>query len=85
MPLSWTETLALLNKLRGLPTVYPLTLGTHEAGLQLTQRYGFSGYNAMEVASALQAGNKALWSEDTQDSMTLPEGLHIIHLFGTAS
>jgi predicted nucleic acid-binding protein len=39
----------------------------------------------MEVASALQAGNNTLWSEDMQDGMTLPEGLRIIHPFRTAS
>ena len=41
MQLSWAETHALLGTLRGLLTVHPLTLDTHETGLELAERYGF--------------------------------------------
>jgi predicted nucleic acid-binding protein len=56
MRMSWADTHALLDLLRGLLTVHPVALETHEAGLRLAERYGFAIYDAMIVASALHAG-----------------------------
>jgi predicted nucleic acid-binding protein len=81
MQMSWTDTHALLDLLRGLLTVHPFVLETHEAGLRLAERYGFSIYDAMIVASALQAGCDTLWSDDMQQGMTLDEGLRIVNPF----
>ena len=84
MRLSWTETHALLTTLRGLLTVYPLTVETHETGLELAERYGFSIYDAMIAAAALHAGCDTLWSEDMQHGMVLDEGLRIVNPFRVA-
>lgn len=84
MHLSWADTHALLDTLRGLLTVHPLTLETHETGLELAERYGFSTYDAMIVAAALQAGCDTLWSEDMQHGMALDEGLRIANPFRVA-
>jgi predicted nucleic acid-binding protein len=81
MRMSWADTHALLDMLRGLLTVHPFSLETHEAGLRLAERYGFSIYDAMIAASALHAGCDTLWSEDMQHGMILDEGLHIINPF----
>lgn len=81
MQMSWTETHALLTMLRGLLTVHPLTLETHEIGLELAERYGFSMYDAMIAASALHAGCDTLWSEDMQHDMVVDEGLQIVNPF----
>jgi predicted nucleic acid-binding protein len=81
MQMSWTETHALLTTLRGLLTVHPLTLETHEIGLELAERYGFSMYDAMIAASALHAGCDTLWSEDMQHDMVVDEGLRIVNPF----
>jgi predicted nucleic acid-binding protein len=81
MRLSWEETHALLNLMRGLLTVHPLTIATHETGLELAERYGFSIYDAMIAASALQAGCDVLWSEDMRHGMELEEGLRIMNPF----
>jgi predicted nucleic acid-binding protein len=81
MQMSWDETHALLDMLRGLLTVHPLTTEIHEAGLRLAERYGFSIYDAMIAASALQAGCDTLWSEDMQHGMALDEGLRIVKPF----
>src|SRR5271169_5352655 len=85
MQMSWAETHALLNMLRGLLTVHPLTLETHETGLSLAERYGLSTYDAMIAASALQAGCDTLWSEDMQHGMALDEGLRVVNPFRVAS
>jgi predicted nucleic acid-binding protein len=81
MQMSWTETHALLTMLRGLLMVHPLTLETHEIGLELAERYGFSMYDAMIAASALRAGCDTLWSEDMQHDMVVDERLRIVNPF----
>jgi predicted nucleic acid-binding protein len=47
----------------------------------LAERYGFSTYDAMIVASALHAGCDTLWSEDMQDGMVIEENLRIVNPF----
>jgi predicted nucleic acid-binding protein len=81
MRMSWPETHALLNSLRGLLIVHPVTVDVHETGLGLAERYGFSTYDAMITASALHAGSPTLWSEDLQHGMKLKEGLRILNPF----
>jgi predicted nucleic acid-binding protein len=81
MAMSWTDTHMFLSMLRGLLTVHPVTLETHEVGLALAERYGLSTYDAMIAAAALQAGCDTLWSEDMQHGMTLGEGLRILNPF----
>ena len=81
MQMSWDDTHAFLNMLRGLLTVHPLTVETHETGLRLAERYGLSTYDAMIAASALQAGCDMLWSEDMPHGMVLDEGLRIVNPF----
>ncbi|MBV8563903.1 MAG: PIN domain-containing protein [Methylobacteriaceae bacterium] len=85
MRMSWAETRAFLDILRGLLTIHPLTVEVHETGLELGERYGFSTYDAMIAASALHAGCDTLWSEDMQHGMVLGEGLHIVNPFRLAS
>ena len=82
MRMSWDDTHALLNALRGLLTVHPLTVDIHETGLRLAERYSFSVYDAMIVASALSAGCDTLWSEDMQHGLVLDDGLRIVNPFG---
>jgi predicted nucleic acid-binding protein len=81
MKMSWDETHAFLDMLRGLLTVHPLTVETHETGLRLAERYGFSIDDAMIVASALHAGCDRLWSGDMQHGLALDEGLRIVNPF----
>ena len=81
MQMSWDETHALLNTLRELLVVHPLTVETHETGLMLAERYGLATYDAMIAASALNAGCDTLWSEDMQHGMTLNEELRIVNPF----
>ena len=83
MRMSWSETNALADPLRGLLTAQPLTVEVHETGLALAERYGFSLYDAMIVASALTAGCDTLWSEDMRGGMVV-EGMRILDPFGVA-
>ena len=81
MRLSWAETRTLLATIRGLLSVRPVTVETHEAGLDLAERYGFSTYDAMIAASALEAGCTILWSEDMQNGSVLSRRLRIVNPF----
>ncbi len=85
MQMSWTDTHALLTMLRGLLTVHPLTLETHETGLRLAERYGLSIYDAMIAAAAIHARCDTLWSEDMQHEMELDGGLRIVNPFRAPS
>ena len=84
MRMSWADTHELLSILRSLLTVHALTLETHESGLRLAERYGLSVYDAMIVASAIQAGCETLWSEDMQDGMAIDDTVRIANPFRTS-
>jgi predicted nucleic acid-binding protein len=81
MKMSWDETHALLNTLRSLLTVYPVTVESHETGLGIAERFGLSIYDAMIAASAIHAGCDTLWSEDMQHGLKLDHGLRIVNPF----
>jgi predicted nucleic acid-binding protein len=85
MQMSWTDTRRFLSMLRGLLAVHPVTIETHETGLVLAERYNFSTYDAMIVASALHAGCDTLWSADMQHGMVLDEALRIANPFRAQS
>lgn len=81
MRLSWQETHEFLSLLRGLVTVQPLSVAVHEAGLALAERHTLSVYDAMIVASALDAGCDILWSEDMQSGMVFDDRLRVVNPF----
>ena len=59
---AWDETHELLSGFRGLLQVVPLSIETHESGLELAERYNLSIYDALIAAAALQASCDNLWS-----------------------
>ena len=79
--MSWADTHAFLEAIRGLLTVHPLSVEVHETALDVAERYGFSIYDALIAASALHAGCDTLWSEDLQHGMTLEQCLSIVNPF----
>jgi predicted nucleic acid-binding protein len=50
MQMTWPEIHGLLSALRGLLTVHPITIETHETGLVLAERHHLSTWDAMIVA-----------------------------------
>jgi predicted nucleic acid-binding protein len=85
MRLSWAETRELLETIRGLLTVRPITVEVHETGIDLAERYGLSTYDAMIAASALDAQCDILWSEDMQSGAILAQRLRIANPFDQES
>ncbi len=85
MRMSWQDTHAFLSLLRGMLTVHSVAVETHDTGLALAERYNLSIYDAMIVASALDADCDTLWSEDMQHGMTLDGRLRIVNPFRATS
>jgi predicted nucleic acid-binding protein len=85
MRLSWEEALDFLRLIRGLVTVEPVSLDTHDEGLRIASRYQLSVYDGMIVAAALLADCETLWSEDMQDGLMIDNRLTIRNPFSTAS
>jgi predicted nucleic acid-binding protein len=56
----------ILAIIRAVCSVHPLDLETHELGLKLAERYRYSIYDSMIIASALRAGCLTVFSEDFQ-------------------
>jgi predicted nucleic acid-binding protein len=81
MRLSWPETRSLLATIRGLLSVEAVTVETHEVGVALAERYGFSVYDGMVAASAVLSGCETLWSEDMQHGMVVDDRLRIRNPF----
>ena len=67
----------ILDTVRALCVVEPVTLATHDRGLEVKERYGFSLYDSMLVSSALIVRSKVLYSEDLQDGQTIGGQLRV--------
>ena len=61
--------------------VVPLTIEVHQRGLQLAERYGFSFYDALIVAAAIDSGCTALITEDLQHGQVIAGTLTISNPF----
>jgi len=75
--MSYAEIRDVLDPIRLICRIEPLTLETHDLGLQIAERYGFSVYDALIVASALLGDCKILYTEDLQDGQSI-EGRLVI-------
>lgn len=79
--MSQDEAQEFLQGIRQLCQVRDLDLRTHDVGLALQARYGFSVYDSMIVAAALIAGCEFLWSEDMHDGLLVEDQLRIRNPF----
>lgn len=71
----------VLAPIRAICRVESLTGQTHDLGLQVAERYGFSVYDAMIVAAALLADCSILYSEDMQHGQVLEKRLTVRNPF----
>ncbi|HEX4111652.1 MAG TPA: PIN domain-containing protein [Stellaceae bacterium] len=81
MGMSWRETRAFLDLVRGLLRVDNMTVDIHETGLGLAERYGVALYDAMIAAAALHADCDTLWSEDFHAGLVMNGRLRIANPF----
>jgi predicted nucleic acid-binding protein len=71
----------ILDTLRAVCTVEPLTATTHDRGMEICERYKFSFYDSVIVAAALIVGAKVLYSEDLQHGQVIDRQLRIVNPF----
>lgn len=79
MPLS--EVREILDTIRAVCAVEPLTIETHDRGLAVCERYRFSLYDSMLVAAALISGATILYSEDLQHGQIIENQLRVTNPF----
>jgi predicted nucleic acid-binding protein len=77
----WKDVTTFLDLVRSICAVEPLTVDIHDRGCLLAERYGFSTYDAMIVASACEAGCTTLYSEDMQHGLLVDDCLRICNPF----
>jgi predicted nucleic acid-binding protein len=81
MGMSWAETRNFLTTIRELLQIEPMTIETHDAGMELAEQYGLSVYDGMIVAAALLAECQTLFSEDLQHGLLIRRRLRVANPF----
>ena len=79
--LSYAEVREVLDTIRVVCTTHPLTIEHYDKGSEIAERYRFSFYDSLIVASALLANCKTLYSEDLQHRQTIDNRLTVINPF----
>jgi predicted nucleic acid-binding protein len=79
--LSLLEVREVLETVRAICNTQPLTVDTYDHGIEVAERYKFSLYDSMVVASALLSGCETLYSEDLQHGQVIENQLTIINPF----
>jgi predicted nucleic acid-binding protein len=77
----WPDIESAISVLRlRFPEIMAITVITHQSALAIARDHNLSFYDALIIASALEAGCDTLYSEDLQDGRRLP-GLEIVNPF----
>lgn len=79
MPLP--EVREVLDTIRAVCDVLPVTIETHDRALAIVERYGCSLYDSLLIAAALMAGSKRLYSEDLQHGQLIDRQLRVVNPF----
>lgn len=79
--MSYAEIRDALEIVRAVCKTQAVTVDTHELGLDIAERFGFSLYDSMIVSSALQSGCTILYSEDMQHGQEINAQLVITNPF----
>ena len=71
----------ILDTVRAVCTVEPVTVVTHDRALAVFERHKFSFYDSLIIASALIVGAKVLYSEDLQHGQVIDRQLRVVNPF----
>jgi predicted nucleic acid-binding protein len=81
MAMPWPDIKAALKAIRLFcPSPLPITVETHEAALEIAERYKYGFYDALVLASAIDGGCSVIYSEDFHDGQRI-HGLAISNPF----
>ncbi|MGH8237825.1 MAG: PIN domain-containing protein [Steroidobacteraceae bacterium] len=79
--LSLAEVREVLGVVRTVCVTHPLTVEHYDRGVAIVERYRFSFYDSVIIASALLAGCKTLYSADLQHRQIVDKQLTVINPF----
>ncbi len=71
--MSWKEIREILDTVRAVCSVVPVTIESHDRAIDLSERYGFSIYDSLILASAILAGCTTLFTEDLQNGQRIDD------------
>ncbi|WP_088347967.1 MULTISPECIES: PIN domain-containing protein [Rhodomicrobium] len=69
--MDWEEIAEILDVVKAVCSVVPVAIDTHELGISIARRYGFTVYDGMIWAAALLTGCPVLYSEDMQNCFVI--------------
>lgn len=81
LKMTYAEIRDTLRIVRAICQTQAVTIDTHELGLDIAERCGFSLYGSMIVSAALQSGCTILYSEDMQHGQIIEGQLRITNPF----
>lgn len=81
LKMSAAEIREVLNTVRAICRTDSLTVEDYDRAALITERYGFSFYDSVIVASALRAECKTLYTEDLQHRQVIDRQLTVINPF----
>ena len=81
LKMTYAEIRDTLRIVRAICQTQAVTIDTHELGLDIAERFGFSLYDSMIVSAALQSGCTVLYSEDMQHGQIIEGQLAITNPF----
>ena len=81
LALSISEIRKLITSLEAMCQVEIISLSAIHTALNIQERYKFSWYDSLIVASALEAGCDSLYSEDMQNDQEVEGRLRIVNPF----
>ena len=71
----------ILATIRVVLDVRDITPANHEAALDIAERYGYSFYDSMILAAALDAGCRRIYTEDLHAGQHIKDKLMIVNPF----
>jgi predicted nucleic acid-binding protein len=81
LKMTYAEIRDALSIVKAVCQAQPLTINTHELGLDIAEQFEFSLYDSMIVSAALQSGCTILYSEDMQHGQIINSQLVITNPF----
>lgn len=79
--MSWKEIREILDTVRAVCSVVPVTIESHDHAIDLSERYGFSIYDSLILASAILAGCATLFTEDLQNGQRIDDQVIVSNPF----
>ena len=80
--MTWLEVRESISSITTLcPSIRSIEIETHLEALRIAERHGYTVFDALILAAALQADSGILWSEDMQDGVVIDKRLRIVNPF----